>query len=94
MTAVIFGLLLYPKIQKRAQAELDQVVGRNRLPDLRDIDSLPYINAIIKETLRWKTAAPLGVPHRSSEDDVYDGKIIPAGTVVIGNAWSGSCVIL
>lgn len=50
----------YPDIQKKAQAELDAVVGRYRLPDFDDRDSLPYINAIVKESMRWNQVLPLG----------------------------------
>jgi cytochrome P450 len=52
-----------------AQEELDRVVG-DRLPTYADQDSLPYINAIVKESLRWELVIPLGVPHRAMQDDV------------------------
>lgn len=77
----------YPHVQKMAQAELDAVVGQDRLPTFSDIKSLPYISAIIKELLRWHTIAPLAVPHRSTEDDEYEGYFIPKGTIVIPNSW-------
>ena len=55
-------MVLYPKVQKRAQAEIDSVIGSNlaRLPGWEDRSSLPYIDAVIKETLRWHPVAPLG----------------------------------
>ena len=53
-------MALYPEVQKKAQAEIDAVVGPNRLPDFYDRPSLPYINAIVKESSRWNLAAPLG----------------------------------
>ena len=53
-------MVLYPEVQKKAQAELDAVVGPNRLPDFEDRPSLPYINAIVKESMRWHLVAPLG----------------------------------
>jgi cytochrome P450 len=49
-----------PDIQKRAQEELDSVFGGVRLPDFSDRPSLPYIEAIVKETLRWKPVVPEG----------------------------------
>ena len=55
-------MALYPEIQKKAQTEIDAVVGPNRLPDFHDRHFLPYINAILKETLRWNLVAPLGRP--------------------------------
>ena len=53
-------MALYPEVQKKAQAEIDAVVGPNRLPDFQDRPSLPYINAIVKESARWNLVAPLG----------------------------------
>lgn len=80
-------MALYPDVQKRAQAELDAVVGPGRLPDHSDTDALVYINAVIKETLRWHVVLPLGVPHRTLEDDEVNGYFIPAGTTIIANVW-------
>lgn len=53
-------MALYPEVQKAAQEELDRVVGQNRLPSFKDRQDLPYINALVKETLRWNPAVPLG----------------------------------
>ena len=53
-------MALYPEAQKKAQAEIDAVIGPNRLPNFHDRPSLPYINAIVKESSRWNLAAPLG----------------------------------
>ena len=44
---------LYPEVQKRAQEEIDRVVGKDRLPEFKDRDSLPYVVALIDECLRW-----------------------------------------
>ena len=52
---------LYPEVQKKAQAEIDAVVGPNRLPDFQDRPSLPYINAVVKESSRWNLVGPLGM---------------------------------
>jgi len=59
-------MALYPEVQKKAQAEIDAVIGPNRLPDFEDRPSLPYINAIIKELARWHLVLPLGGPFLSS----------------------------
>ena len=84
-------MTLYPEVQHRAQEQLHEVIGSERLPGFNDIDSLPYISAIIKELLRWQPVVPLGVPHRAITDDVYNNQyFIPKGSVVIGNVW---CVI-
>lgn len=53
-------MVLYPDVQKKAQAEIDAVVGQDRLPTFTDRDSLPYVNALFKEVLRWHTSVPLG----------------------------------
>ena len=53
-------MALYPEVQKKAQAEIDAVVGPNRLPDFHDRPSLPYINAIVKESSRWNLVGPIG----------------------------------
>lgn len=62
-------MALHPEVQKRAQADVDQV-AQSRLPTFDDYDSLPYIKAIIKEILRWAPVAPLGTAfplHRQSQ---------------------------
>ncbi|KAH9476133.1 Cytochrome P450 monooxygenase COX2 [Psilocybe cubensis] len=86
--AFFMAMALYPEAQKKAQAQLDSVLGGKRLPDFNDRPSLPYINAMIKESLRWNQVAPLAVAHVSSEDDEYDGYFIPRGTIVMGNGWT------
>ncbi|KAI9465400.1 cytochrome P450 [Lactarius psammicola] len=81
------AMLAYPETQARAQAELDVVVGRTRLPTFADYPHLPYIRAMVKEALRWRPVDPVGLPHRSIEDDWYEGMFIPKGTVCIANVW-------
>ncbi|KAL7280118.1 hypothetical protein ACG7TL_006535 [Trametes sanguinea] len=82
------AMSLHPEVQARARADLLAVVGPERLPDLTDRDDLPYIDAIVKECLRWQNATPLGLPHAVVEDDEYDGYFIPAGTVTFPNTWA------
>lgn len=53
-------MVLHPKVQNKAQQEIDTVVGSERLPDYSDRDSLPYVDAIVNETLRWHPVVPLG----------------------------------
>ncbi|KKY33383.1 putative cytochrome p450 [Diaporthe ampelina] len=78
----------YPDIQKRAQEELDKVVGRDRLPNVQDEANLPYIHAIVKEVERCHNPFWLGTPHVASEDFTYKGKFIPKDTVVVLNTWT------
>lgn len=66
-------MVLFPDVQKRVQAELDAVVGRKRLPTFEDRASLPYLEATIKESLRFHPPTPLGIAHRLSEEDVVQG---------------------
>ena len=80
-------MAMHPVAQKQAQAELDAVVGCDRLPHFADRPTLPYMNALVKEVIRWGVILPIGVPHRSSAPDVYNGYFVPAGTVVIPNSW-------
>ncbi|KAF9262863.1 cytochrome P450 [Marasmius fiardii PR-910] len=84
----ILGMVLNPEIQARAQKELDEVVGSFRLPDFADRESLPYINAILSETLRWKPVTPLAVAHATVNDDIYEGHFIPGGSTLVPNAWA------
>ncbi|KAI0326110.1 cytochrome P450 [Cubamyces sp. BRFM 1775] len=75
-------MLLHPEVQERARAELDRVVGHNRLPEHADRPSLPYIGAIVTELLRWYSPAPLVVPHRCMKEDQYRDWRIPEGAIV------------
>ncbi|KAF8637102.1 hypothetical protein AX17_003006 [Amanita inopinata Kibby_2008] len=74
-----------PEILVKAQEEMDRVVGTERLPDIEDRASLPYLECIVREVLRWNPPVPLGFPHRLMEDDVYRGYLIPKGTNVLAN---------
>ncbi|KAI0753233.1 cytochrome P450 [Daedaleopsis nitida] len=80
----------FPEAQTKAQAELEAVIGPNRLPEFSDRDALPYVNALIKELLRWRSVVPIGVPHRSIEEDEYRGYCIPKGSIIIANIWAYS----
>jgi len=83
----ISAMLKHPDVQRKAQHELDTVL-KGSLPAFEDQDSLPYLMAVVMETLRWNAAAPFGVPHCVISDDIYDGYYIPAGAMVMANAWS------
>ncbi|KAH9950527.1 cytochrome P450 [Amylocystis lapponica] len=85
---LILAMAMNPEKQRLAQAEIDQVVGAGRLPTILDRPHLPYVNALIKETMRWHPVAPLGLARRSAEEAVYQGYLIPKSTVVIPNVWA------
>ncbi|KIJ44585.1 hypothetical protein M422DRAFT_168011, partial [Sphaerobolus stellatus SS14] len=86
--AFMLAMVLYPDVQKKAQQEIDALLGLQRLPDVGDMDALPYVMAVCKETLRWHALLPVGVAHMASEDDVVNGYFIPKGTIVFGNSWT------
>ncbi|KAI9449572.1 cytochrome P450 [Lactarius psammicola] len=88
LTTFFLAMALYPEVQRAAHAEIDAVLGDSRLPDFSDEDKLPYVGAVLKEVLRWHPVAPLGIPHRVTKGDMYEGYFIPAGSIVIGNAWA------
>ncbi|KZV75726.1 cytochrome P450 [Peniophora sp. CONT] len=84
----LFAALLYPEPTRKAQQELDIVVGKDRLPTFADMASLPYVCAWIKELERWRPIAPLAVPHATSRDDLFEGSFIPKGTTVYANIYT------
>lgn len=95
------AMTLFPAVQKTAQEEIDRVIGRDRVPNLKD--SLPYIAATQKEIYRWRPVGPLGwvlckgfqmkdwfasgIPHATTQDDVFNGYFIPKGSLIINNIW-------
>lgn len=87
MLSFILAMSRHPEVQTKAQAEIDQVIGTTRLPRYDDRDSLPYINAVVKEALRWHPALPTASPHMSIKDDTYEGYSLPKGSVFIPNIW-------
>lgn len=104
ITTFILYMLSHPCALAKAQAEIDRVVGLDRLPDFSDEEQLPYFMACLKETMRLRPATPLGtyvwhpdsidsehppaLPHATIEDDYYNGYYIPKGSTVIGNVWA------
>ncbi|KAF9479201.1 cytochrome P450 [Pholiota conissans] len=84
----ILAMMLHPEAQRRVQAEIDAVVGTDRLPTFEDREKMPYMEAVYQETLRWAVPVPLNLPHRVMEDDVYKGMFIPKGSLVFGNIWA------
>ncbi|KAG2152670.1 cytochrome P450 [Suillus bovinus] len=85
--SLFLAMTLFPDVQKKAQAEIDAVVGPDRLPSFADRASLPYIEALAKEVLRWNVVAPTGFVHCVTEDDIHDGYYIPKGSLIIPNQW-------
>ena len=69
----------HPEVQLKAYEEIQRVVGSHRLPDYEDRPSLPYVEAVYREVMRWMPVTPIGVPHCATSDDVYNGYFIPKG---------------
>ncbi|OQN96160.1 hypothetical protein B0A48_18075 [Cryoendolithus antarcticus] len=87
LTAFVQAMVANPAIQKKAQAQIDSVIGPDRSPNWSDYASLPYIAQIVKETMRWRPVTPLAFPHALAQDDWVDGFFLPKGTTIIVNAW-------
>ncbi|KAM5539706.1 hypothetical protein V8D89_006519 [Ganoderma adspersum] len=82
------AMVLHPEAQQKAQVELDTIVGRDRPPQITDLDSLPYLQAFILEVLRWRPIIGLGFPHKSRCDDVFRGYTIPKGSLIFASSWA------
>ena len=81
-------LVKYPDVQRQLHDELDEVVGRQRLPTLQDITSLPLLQATVYELLRVTSLVPLALPRSTTTETSIKGFTIPKGTVVFINLWS------
>ncbi|KAG1851316.1 cytochrome P450 [Suillus subalutaceus] len=84
--SLFLAMTLFPDVQKKAQAEIDAVVGPDRLPSFADRDYLPYTEALVKEVLRWNVIALIG-GHCVTKDDIHDGYYIPKGSIIMPNIW-------
>ncbi|XP_004839369.1 cytochrome P450 1B1 [Heterocephalus glaber] len=90
-TALLWLLILftrYPDVQARVQAELDRVVGRDRLPRMSDQPNLPYVMAFLYETMRFTSFLPVTIPHATTASALVLGYYIPKNTVIFVNQWS------
>ncbi|KIO14849.1 hypothetical protein M404DRAFT_928982 [Pisolithus tinctorius Marx 270] len=81
----LLAMVLYPEAQAQAQEEIDRVVGDTRLPEFRDRENLPYVEAVLLETLRWHPNVPLMLPHTTTTADVFHGMYIPKGKAITRN---------
>ncbi|KAL3818447.1 hypothetical protein ACJIZ3_004352 [Penstemon smallii] len=85
---VMTELLLSPTKMSRAKNELRIVVGENKQVEESDISRLPYLQAVIKEVLRFHPAGPLLIPHKSEADVEINGYTIPKNTQILVNVWA------
>ncbi|EMD63840.1 hypothetical protein COCSADRAFT_90707 [Bipolaris sorokiniana ND90Pr] len=81
----IIALINYPGIQRKAQKEIDTVVGPDRWPRLKDYENVPYIRAIVDEVIRFKPSAPVAIPHVSTAEVCYKGYRIPKDSTIFLN---------
>ncbi|KAF5582090.1 oxidoreductase [Fusarium pseudocircinatum] len=81
---LILALAKYPKFLERARVEIDAVWGTERAPVISDFAKMPYVNAIVKESLR----SDLTLPHTATKDDYYDGMLIPKGSTIFVGVWA------
>ncbi|KAK0229095.1 cytochrome P450 [Armillaria nabsnona] len=85
--SLILALTAFPEVQRKAQEEIDRVLGGQRIPTLDDFTSLPYVQAVIKETHRFRPVAPLAIPHAMTVTETYRGYTIPKGATIFVNTW-------
>lgn len=85
---ILLYMVLHPDVQDQVQAEIDEVVGKHRVPSFTDRGSLPFTEATIMEVQRLTVVVPLAIPHMASETKVFRGYTIPKGTVIMPNLWS------
>ncbi|KAJ9181461.1 hypothetical protein P3X46_009589 [Hevea brasiliensis] len=81
-------LICNPESMTKAKAELASVIGANRNVEESDIDNLPFLQAVIKETLRLHPPIPFLIPRRAIQDTKFMGYHIPKNTQVLVNAWA------
>ncbi|CAE6510080.1 unnamed protein product [Rhizoctonia solani] len=88
LATLILCLALHPEIVKKAQDEIDRVIGRDRLPTVHDRGSLPYVEAILQEAMRYYPVVPLCIPHSTEKDMEFCGYRIPKGSSIEPNIWA------
>ncbi|KAG1840973.1 cytochrome P450 [Suillus tomentosus] len=88
ITFMIMAAAIHRDAQARVQEELDNVVGRTRLPTFADQEMLPQVTAFMLESLRWRPITLGGFAHRATKDIIWNNYLIPSGATVIGNHWA------
>ncbi|XP_058754463.1 trimethyltridecatetraene synthase-like [Vicia villosa] len=84
----ISELIRKPEIFKKAIEELDRVIGKDRWVEEKDMANLPYVYAIVKETMRLHPVSPMLIPREAREDCNIDGYDIPKGCLILVNTWT------
>lgn len=84
---IVMYMVRHPEVQEKLQQELDSVLQRSRRPNLDDKNKLPYTMAVINETIRINTIAPIAVPHRCIQDTTFSNYYIPKDTTIMLDLW-------
>ncbi|KAJ7080194.1 cytochrome P450 [Mycena belliarum] len=84
----MLAMVRHPEVQAKAQAEIDAVIGRGRLPRMGDKNDLPYLTQVVWEVFRWAPPVPVTLPHRNRVQDDFDGYIIPKDTTMVASLYS------
>ncbi|KAJ8382989.1 hypothetical protein SKAU_G00037670 [Synaphobranchus kaupii] len=85
---VLAFLLHNPEVQDKIHQELDEQIGRDRMPCLADRGRLPYLESTLSEVMRIRPVTPVLIPHVALQDTSIGGHYIPKGTRVVVNMWS------
>ncbi|KIW75333.1 hypothetical protein Z517_10074 [Fonsecaea pedrosoi CBS 271.37] len=89
LLTMVLALARNPWVQEKARKEIDPLCGSSRSPQWStDFQSLPYINAIVKEGMRWRPVAVTALPHRVRQDDYYKGMLIPKDSTIFIPTWA------
>ncbi|KAF8994553.1 cytochrome P450 [Cyathus striatus] len=86
LTSFFLAMTRYPEVQTKAREEIDAVIGKDRVPTINDRQHLPYINALIKEILRYFPPVPTTL-RQPTRDDHYQGTKVKEGTYILLNIW-------
>ena len=81
-------LIKNPRVQQKAQEELDRVIGLERIMTEADISNLPYLQCVAKEALRLHPPTPLMLPHKANANVKIGGYNIPKGSTIHVNVWA------
>ncbi|KAF9449723.1 cytochrome P450 [Macrolepiota fuliginosa MF-IS2] len=88
ITSFILLMALHPNVQTRAQTEIDEICGRHQAPHPSHLGFLRYLQAVLREVLRYAPVGNLALPHKVTEEDTYRGYRIPKNATVMGNVWA------